>query len=107
MKNNPVKRKIESIPNFEERKFIERVKKDNFSPKVINTMITEELVMPPARVWDKIEKILDEQDHRKKIANSIISASFRGLEDTGNSKNLYIAAFAAFSIIAGVIWKIS
>jgi hypothetical protein len=32
----------------------------------INPSMTEQLVVPPSRVWEKIEKVLDEQDKKKR-----------------------------------------
>ena len=54
------------------RKFQKNIK---VSAKAAKSM-TEEIAIPPARVWDKIEKILDEQDDRIKSANIIIASSF-------------------------------
>jgi phosphorylcholine metabolism protein LicD len=51
-------------------------KNTKVSAKAAKSIMTEELAIPPARVWDKIEKILDEQDDRIKSANLIIASSF-------------------------------
>ena len=62
--------------------------------------MTEQIVVPPARVWNRIEKILDEQDDRRKEASKIIASSFRV-----NRRKMY-ATVAGVSIIAGIIWII-
>lgn len=79
----------------------------NFSPKAYNTMITDQIAMPPARVWDRIEKILDEQETRRKIANDIITTSISPFKVGNKRKNLYFVAAATGSLLAGLIWKFS
>ncbi len=51
-------------------------KNTKVSSKAAKSIMTEELAIPPARVWDKIEKILNEQDDRIRSANNIIASSF-------------------------------
>lgn len=64
--------------------------------------MTEQLVMPPARVWNKIEIFLDEQDQRRKLTNEIISNSFAKVKKKQN-RNVYLATAAGVSILAGVL----
>lgn len=45
------------------------------NPKSPIKDMTEQYVAPPAHVWKRIEKILDEQDDRKKLANELISST--------------------------------
>ncbi len=66
--------------------------------------MTEQLVMPPAHVWNKIEIFLDEQDKRRKFANEIISNSFASVKKAHKRKNLYVAAVAGVSVLAGLFW---
>ena len=64
--------------------------------------MTNQLTIPPAHVWDKIERILDEQDNRKKMADTMITSSFRSKEKQVKG---YLFAFAGFSLMAGFFWK--
>ena len=63
--------------------------------------MTDHLVIPPARVWDKIEEILDEQDNRRKYANLVITESFAAATKEHSLKKFYIAA-AGLSLLAGI-----
>lgn len=65
--------------------------------------MTEQLVMPPARVWDRIEKILDDQDKRRQFADEMIVNSFVEVKKKQN-RNVYLAAAAGVSLLAGVYW---
>jgi hypothetical protein len=52
---------------------------DFLHPITVNPPMTEQLVVPPSRVWEKIEKVLDEQDKKKrlqKIAYSEVPKDF-------------------------------
>jgi hypothetical protein len=77
--------------------------KDGFFKNEFNTRMTHQLTIPPAHVWDKIERILDEQDNRKKIADTIITTSFRNKEKQVKG---YLIAVAGFSLMAGFLWKL-
>ena len=72
-------------------------------PKTVKTTMNERIVMPPAHVWDKIEKILDQQDDRRKEADKIITASFTNTKPY-KRKSLYVAAVAGVSVVAGIVW---
>jgi hypothetical protein len=65
-----------------------------------NPPMTEHLVVPPARVWEKIEMILDQQDMNKK------SAVIRSLPAARKSKKAFPIYFAAAgaTILAGLFW---
>ncbi len=107
MKNNALKTGLSAIST--DFKSIKSTPREtlNFSPKAINTMMTEQIVMPPARVWDRIEKILDDQDNRRNNADALISSSFAKFDNHANRTNLYIAAVAAAGVVAGILWKVS
>lgn len=78
-------------------------KTPHFSPKDAKPTMTDQIAMPPARVWDKIEKILDEQDDRRKNTNKLIVGSFQNNKGY-KRKNLYVAAVASISVLAGIFW---
>lgn len=78
-------------------------KPNNFSSKAVKTTMTEQLIVPPARVWDKIEQILDEQDNRRNTANQIIASSFNR-KSIFSEKKLYLATAAGLGVIAGLVW---
>ncbi len=64
----------------------------------------KELVIPPPYVWDRIEKILDEQDNARKHAEKLISDTFRkSLSSRRN--NLFFAALAGISLLSFIIWN--
>ena len=78
--------------------------KDFNSPEAMNVNMTEQYVIPPSRVWEKIEKILDEQDDRRKDGSIIITNSFKSKE---KKVQTYLAAFAGVTLLAGLIWAFS
>jgi hypothetical protein len=61
-------------------------------PITINPPMTEQLVAPPSRVWDRIEKILDEQD-KKKRSQEI--AYYQKPKDPSKAKRRFPIYFAA------------
>jgi hypothetical protein len=79
--------KTEKLPNL------------NSSSKAVKLTMTEQIVIPPARVWDKIEKILDEQESRRKDASNMITSSFAKKKH----KKVYVATLAGISIAAGIM----
>lgn len=90
--------------SLEEEKMVESIqRKVNFSPKTVASTIPDQLIVPPASVWDKIEKILDEQDNRRDEANEIISNSL-GQKKLLKEKKFYLATLAGLTVAAGIIW---
>jgi hypothetical protein len=79
--------------------------KINFSSKAVNSTMTEQLITPPARVWDRIEKILDEQDNMRSNTNDVIAASF-GHSHLFKRKKVYLATVAGLTIVGGLMWMI-
>lgn len=63
--------------------------------------MTHQLVIPPASVWTRIEKELDEQDKRQKFANTVIAESITKVNQDQRRRNLYYAA-ASVSLLAGI-----
>lgn len=73
--------------------------KNNFTQQR-NLPMTDKLIAPPARVWKNIEKILDEQDSKKRQA----AVSFTSAESKNRkSFPIYFAAAGA-SVLAGLVW---
>jgi hypothetical protein len=103
MKNNSAESRLHSIspdPGQESWKNLQKIKS---SSKTSNPTMTEQLIAPPARVWDKIEKILDEQDNRQESANKII-ASCLGNKPDYNRTKFCVASVACLGLIAVLIW---
>jgi hypothetical protein len=65
-----------------------------------NQPMTEQLIAPPARVWEKIEMILDQQDMNKQLTRLQLSSTGRKAR---KAFPIYFAAAGA-SILAGVVW---
>ena len=80
--------------------------KTNFSSIAVNTTMTEQLITPPARVWDRIEKILDEQDNRRRNANELIASSFTSSSSFLKRRKVYLASVAGLTIVGGLLWMI-
>ncbi|MDB5249466.1 MAG: hypothetical protein JWQ40_3860 [Segetibacter sp.] len=79
----------------------------NISPKAVKPIMTEQIVVPPARVWNRIEKILDEQDKRAQYANTLIAASFRRVTRESKRKKMYVAAgVSLFAGMCGIFYNL-
>ena len=104
MKSNKFKISFNKSSN-KEKQLEELQKKTNFSSKAVKSTMTEQLIVPPARVWDKIEKILDEQDERRNTADKLITSSFAGKSES-KPKKLYLATIAGLGVAAGVAWLV-
>lgn len=63
--------------------------------------MTGQSAVPPPYVWDRIEKILDEQDKAKKQTEQLISDTFR--ERKNRQQNFFLLLIATVSLIALVI----
>lgn len=106
MKNSTINNASNDISSTYERDNLEnKQEKSNFSSKAVKTM-TEQLIAPPARVWDKIQAILDEQDNRRKSGESLIQTSFGVHLTDAKRKKVYLAAVAGLSVVAGLVWFI-
>ena len=106
MKNSTSKGNFHNVSSGSERDILEnKQKKTNFSPKAVNTM-PEQLITPPARVWDKIQAILDEQDNRRKSGESLIKSSLDFNVDEIKRRKLYLATVAGLGLVAGLVWFI-
>lgn len=66
--------------------------------KQTRSIMTGQLTIPPPHVWDRIEKILDEQDEAKKQTNKLISDTFR-LRNI-RRKNLLFALITGAGLLA-------
>lgn len=89
--------------NSEKESLQKKQKRANTSSEAANSTMTEQLVIPPARVWDKIERILDEQDNRMKNANNLIASSFSSNQKFYN-KHSYQAAVISVGVIVVLLW---
>ncbi len=105
MKNSSIKKNYQNFHSAAEKKILDNVHGNiNISPKAVKPIMTEELVVPPARVWNKIEKILDQQEERRNYANHLIAASFNRVASNARRKKIYLAA--GVSLLAGIAWFI-
>ena len=62
--------------------------------------MTTEIITPRACVWDRIEKVLDEQDNQRKETDKLISDTF--VSAAKKRKKMYIAAVAAIGFLGAV-----
>ncbi len=60
--------------------------------------MTGQLTIPPAHVWDRIEKILDEQDLARKHTNELISGSFSRSRNI-RRLNFFVAAVVGAGLL--------
>jgi hypothetical protein len=94
-------------PNPEKERLENLQKKLKTSSHTFNSTMTERLIMPPARVWGKIEKILDEQDARKSRANDVIaSSSFMHKPNSNRARIRIASSIAGLGLLAGLVWII-
>ena len=106
MKNSAIKTNFHRISVAAEKDGLENEQnKANFSSKAVKTM-PEQLITPPARVWDKIQAILDEQDNRRKSADDLIKTSFGVNVAAASRKKFYFLTAAGLSLLAGLVWVI-
>ncbi len=61
--------------------------------------MTRQLTIPPAHVWDRIEKILDDQDIARENTNKLISDSFRRSRNT-RRLNFFFATVTGAGLVA-------
>ena len=107
MKNSSLKKSILDANLSLEKAAIDPLQcNSNSSLKAVKTNMNQHTVAPPSHVWDKIEKILDEQEDRRKQANEIIAASFNNTKSYYGRKSICVAAFAGVSVVAGIMWII-
>jgi hypothetical protein len=107
MKNSSFNRNYRDIISLQEYNFSDASgNNSNFSSKAVKHIMTEQFVIPPARVWDKIERILDEQENARKQTKELIGNSFNRISTAGRRKSMYLAAAAGVSLLAGLMWKV-
>lgn len=63
--------------------------------------MTTELLLPPAGMWDRIEKILDDQDNDRKYVHKIISDTFTHRDE--RRKKYFLAALAVGAMVAALV----
>ncbi len=104
MKNSSPKSSFRGIASKIELNTLEDIRqKPNFHSKACKKTMTNQLIAPPARVWEKIEKILDEQDNRVKNANALIASSFDRNKNKLKRAYFYFATVAGVSLVAGLL----
>ena len=99
MKNASTKKKLALKPEADDSILKD---KQTLSPKKQKNTMTEQAIMPPARVWDKIEKALDEQDTRRKQGTEVIAQTL-SKGSPKQKKQFYFAVVAGVGMIA-VLW---
>ena len=68
--------------------------------------MTRHLIIPPAQVWDRIEKILDEQDIARERTNKLISDSLKKSGSTSNF-SFFLAAIFGVGLVALIILNLT
>jgi hypothetical protein len=63
--------------------------------------MTRQISIPPPHVWERIEKILDEQDKARKETEKLISDTFRFR--SVRRQNFFLALVTGVSLLALVI----
>lgn len=101
MENGSFKDNSRNIPSEGRKNELESGSEKKFSRKAVKKSMTEQLIAPPVRVWEKIERILDQQDERRNQANEILSATL-GFKEKAKRKSIYWAA-AGVTVVAGVL----
>lgn len=66
--------------------------------------MTAQLAIPPSYVWDRIEKILDEQDSAKRHTERLIYDTFSRDENRKRNK-IFFAALTSISLLTFIIWN--
>lgn len=66
--------------------------------------MTEQLVTPPPYMWDRIEKILDEQDLAKKHTEKLITDTFYQFAQKRRNRFLF-AALTSISLVSFILWN--
>lgn len=68
-------------------------------------IMTQQLTTPPPYIWDRIEKILDEQESKNKCPQKVVSNSFRC---SVNSQPVnYFLAVTGAGLLALIMMKYS
>jgi hypothetical protein len=104
MKNNSPRKDSQKISLMKDQKITRSAQNLAFSTKVSNPTMTPQIALPSARVWENIERILDQQDNERNSVNTLISRSFETRESTLTRRGLYLALVAAISIIGSIMW---
>ena len=81
----------------------------NFKNFTLTVPMTDQEISPPLHVWDKIARILDEQDSKKKNFQPSILHSFQPQPfiETRSANNKYFIAFLGAVAVVGIIWLIA
>lgn len=66
--------------------------------------MTRQLTIPPPHVWDRIEKILDEQDQARKDTDKLITDTFHRARNA-RRLNLLFAFVTGISLMTFVVWN--
>ncbi|MCY7422922.1 MAG: hypothetical protein LH478_14415 [Chitinophagaceae bacterium] len=79
----------------------------NFKNFTVPVPMTEQEVAPPLHVWDKIARILDEQDSKKQFHQQSPLHSFQPqiiFQTKNNNYNKYILAFTGAAVVVVLVW---
>lgn len=66
--------------------------------------MTTHLTIPPARCWDRIEEILDEQDCKRKYTDKLITDTLRKSANIKHA-NYFVATITGVSLLAFIMIK--
>ena len=82
----------------------------NFKNFTVPVPMTEKEVAPPLHVWDKIVRILDEQDSKKQFLKHSALYSFQPqslFQTKTNHNNRYAIAIVCAAFVIGLVWFLS
>jgi hypothetical protein len=70
---------------------------------VTNSPMSEQIVIPPAHVWDKIEQALNDQDRTKSSPYNFFSLPFKQTTSSKRRFPFYFATIGTLAI-ASLVW---
>ena len=81
----------------------------NFKNFTLPVPMTEQEVAPPLHVWDKIARILDEQDSKKQFfqQSSLHYFQPQTFIQTRSANYKYLLAFLGAAIVVGIVWLLT
>ena len=113
MKNSNVQPGNSNSRLFEKNPTIKEIYENdheiNFKNFTLPVPMTDQEVAPPLHVWDKIARILDEQDSKKQFfqPSSLHSFQPQSFIQTRSANNKYYIAFLGAVAVVGIIWLIT
>jgi hypothetical protein len=76
---------------------------DSSNLYVTNSPMSEQIVIPPAHVWEKIERVLNEQDRTESSLNGFFSLTSKQVATSKRRFPIYFATVGALAM-ASLVW---